>query len=464
MERRFTRRLALAFGATATLGTALAACQSQAPTPPATPVVVTQVVTQVVEKQVPVTQVVERQVQVTQVVTQVVQQQVVVTATALPEAKLEFWNGKPEMHPGLVNLGKIFKSRYPNITFNPTQFPIDAFGEKIKVAVASGSAPDLWEDQTRPVLDERSKTGWFLDLTGKVDAKLMVELAQNILTVNGKLWGVAVGTYQVGHEYNVDIFKQYDLKPPTTWEEQNNVMATLKKAGVTPESNSVKNLLYWNVLGNVASVLGNAGFVDLTTGNRKLTEAPLVAGIQQIVDMFDNGYFQKGVLGASYEESRSLAIVGKAAWVVSGPDLFTLAKQQNPKINLDWFPFAAGPGGKPATAGGTDPNWFANAKTKHPEEAATFLDWMVHPEGQQAQIDFIGLLPSITGMKVDDPVKQHILETPEVTPAWYQNPITIAADNVSDDLPDLLAHKLSPADYMAKTQKKIDEAIAKQKG
>jgi raffinose/stachyose/melibiose transport system substrate-binding protein len=442
---------------------ALAACQPQVVEKVVTQVVekekivekpVDRVVTQVVEKQ--VTQVVEKQ------VTQIVEKQVVVAPTALPAVNLEFWYSKPEFKRPLENIMKLFKAENPNVTITVSTFG-EAFEAKLKSALASGTAADMWADRAQPGLAERVKDDQFLELTGKVDTKTMFPLAVANGTDKGKLWAVCVGGFAVGMGYDADLFEKNGFKAPKTWEEWTDLNKEIVKAGVIPIINAGKeaNHTYWVQQGLWDSVLGQAGFEEMIAGKRKLTDPGLVAAVKLFVDWNDAGYIQKGMLGTQYFEAKAMFATNKGAVSSSGPDDFKGYKEVNAKGNWLWFAFPPPKsGGKPASVSGNDPTWVANKKTKSPDTAVKFLDWAVHDNGQQAFVDFYGGMPVIGSIKVEDPVRQTMLDTPEKVTAWFhRTPTSKATDPFTKNSPAVFLHEMTPEQYCKAIQDVIDATI-----
>jgi raffinose/stachyose/melibiose transport system substrate-binding protein len=462
---RVSRRGFLHGGLALTGAAALAAC-GQAQAPPATPQVIEKVVTQVVEKQVEkqVTQVVEKQ--VTSVVTQVVEKQVqvVVTPTALAQVTLDFWYSKPEFKHPLENIMKLFRLANANVVINVTTFGNEEFEPKLKTALAAGTAADMWADRAQPGLADRVKDGQFLELTKKVDTSMMYPLAVNNGTDKGKLWAVCVGGFAVGMGYDAEFFDQNGLKPPTTWDEWTALNTQIKKLGKIPIINAGKeaNHTYWVQQGLWDSVLGEAGFEDMVTGKRKITDPDLVAAVKLFVDWNDAGFIQKGMLGTQYEEAKAMFATNKGEISSSGPDDFKGYLQVNPKGKWLWFAFPPPntSGGKADAVAGNDPTWVANLKTKSPDSCVKFLDWAVHQDGQQAFVDLYGGLPVISTIKIDDPIRQTMVETPEHVTAWFHRvPTSKATDPFQKNSPAVFLHEMTPEQYCASIQKAIDDAI-----
>ena len=67
------------------------------------------------------------------------------------------------------------------------------------------------------------------------------------MTVQGKQYGVPYTYYQWGIYYRKDIFEQYGIAEPKTWEELKSASATLKENGVTPFTIGTKYL--WTAAG-----------------------------------------------------------------------------------------------------------------------------------------------------------------------------------------------------------------------
>ena len=465
-KSRFTRRsFLMGLGASAALPI-LAACQPQVVERTVeVPVVIKETV--VVEKIVEMERIVEKPVEIEKevIVEKEVERVVIVEPTALPPVEMNFWYGKPEFRVPLQNIMKLFRlskgASHINITV--TTFPNDVAEAKLKTALAAGvgQAPDFWADQGRPILDERSKEGNFLELTGRVDQSLMLPIAKDQMTVEGKLWGIAAGTFAVGLGYDVDLFDDNGFKVPTTWDEFDLLCQDVQDIGHQPMIAAGKDLAhtYWYFLGMTASALGNDGYVELTQGMRKLTDDENVTAWSRIVNWAEKGWIQKGFLGTGYEEAKALFANNQCAFASAGPDDFKGYLQVNPNGNWLWFPYPASPfTNKSAHVSGTDPNWFAYSKTDYPDEAVRFLDWAVHVEGQTAFMDLYGGLPAIKNMEIDDPVRSAMNRTPETMPGWWQRRETVNTGGpMGKNQAALFGGQMSLEEYAGEVQATIDE-------
>ena len=114
-----------------------------------------------------------------------------------------------------------FKAAYPDIEVTLNTFDHEAYKTAIRNFLAS-DAPDicLWfaGNRMKFFVDE----GLFMDISdvwAKEGLNDSMSATKSALTVNGKQYGVPWGYYQWGVYYRKDIFDQYDLSEPASWEE-----------------------------------------------------------------------------------------------------------------------------------------------------------------------------------------------------------------------------------------------------
>jgi multiple sugar transport system substrate-binding protein len=133
-------------------------------------------------------------------------------------ATITFWAWTPDIQ-SQVNL---FQKKYPNIKVNlvnPGQGP-PAY-QKFRTALKGGGAPDVMQLEFS-YINSYKITGDLLDLSpyGANDIKGdFVDFAWNQVAEGDKVYAIPQDAGPMGMLYREDIFKQYGLTVPKTWEE-----------------------------------------------------------------------------------------------------------------------------------------------------------------------------------------------------------------------------------------------------
>ena len=222
-----------------------------------------------------------------------------------------------------------FKAEYPEIDVTLNTFDHEAYKTAIRNFLAS-DPPDvaLWfaGNRMKFFVDQ----GLIMDVSDLwEDAGFNDSMASSkaAFTVDGNQWGVPWGYYQWGVFYRQDIFDQYGLDVPETWDEFLEVGDTLADNGITPVTIVTKFL--WTAGGwfdylNLR-INGYDYHMDLTAGEASYLDPELDEVFDVWGDLIDRGFFLENHATYSWQEAQAPFINGNAAMYLIGnfitPDL-----------------------------------------------------------------------------------------------------------------------------------------------
>jgi len=138
--------------------------------------------------------------------------------------KLTIWLGYPETLEAYKLAEAEFKSRYPNVQIEILTFELREFEAKLAVAVPTGAGPDILALHDF-IFPRYFEAGALLetppDLTQTVNNVAILDGAfKNLVTREGKVWGVPWWSGRNGLFYNLDHLKAAGLSgPPKTYAE-----------------------------------------------------------------------------------------------------------------------------------------------------------------------------------------------------------------------------------------------------
>jgi multiple sugar transport system substrate-binding protein/raffinose/stachyose/melibiose transport system substrate-binding protein len=214
--------------------------------------------------------------------------------------------------------------------------------------------------------------------------------------------------------YRKDIFDQYGLEAPETWDEFLQVCETLKSNGVTPITIGTKyrwTAAAWFDYLNMR-VNGPEFHIDLMLGKESYDDPRVLTVFTDYwTPLIENGYFVEDPAAYSWSEAIPFMLEGKAAMYLMG-DFLRDSYPDEEEDKLDFFRFpiidAAVPVGEDAPTDG----FLIAANAQHVEEAKRFIGYLGGVEAQQFFADELGRLP--TNMEVDTssftPMQQKGLE------------------------------------------------------
>ncbi len=370
-------------------------------------------------------------------------------------ASLRLWSNHPEWKDALRrNLDVFEQSSGIKVALEPKPGP--EYLQILSTTMQAGEGPDLPGIPPGPLVSQFFKSGYIVDLTGKVHADRLLDIVQQRVVRDGKVLGTPFGKYTVGVYYHTDVFAKHGLQPPRTWEDLKAICQTLKRAGVTPlmmpARDGVIPAFYYML--TASSVMGPVGFVDLLAGKRKLTDADLVAAAQLLLDLVP--YYPEGFAAISYAEGKATFARGATAMILGGTADYAGYVAVNKDVKLDFFAFPP-PGatsGVPATVSGLELIYTVNAKGKHVDAAVQFVDWLTTPESNALFASSI-TLPTVKGVVPgNNPIwAKQVQEAKHDVPTWRDVDATAPVwTALTRNMQAVLLNQLKPAELGQRAQ------------
>ena len=157
--------------------------------------------------------------------------------TPLPPAELTLLSFGSEGSWGVAEeaLTGLFREQQPNV-----EFKISDYGDSPSAYLAASPVPDIMVISPGALLDRAVANGQVLDLTDLWQQAGLTEDypagLRELSAREGKQYFVPVANTWTAIYFNKEIFEQYGLEPPQTWDEFIAVSETLLDNGVTPLS------------------------------------------------------------------------------------------------------------------------------------------------------------------------------------------------------------------------------------
>lgn len=129
-----------------------------------------------------------------------------------------------------------YMDEHPNVTIEVEALDDESYKTKFKAYAAGSSMPDLVNIWCSPsFLDEVVEAGVLAELNADDYTDYgFSEGSLDGVTYDGKLYGLPRNTDVLGFYYNKDLFAQYNLEVPTTWDELLTAAQTFQEAGIIP--------------------------------------------------------------------------------------------------------------------------------------------------------------------------------------------------------------------------------------
>lgn len=362
-----------------------------------------------------------------------------------------------------------FSKENPKYTVDVQAMQNDAYKTKLKIALSSNTAPDIFFSWTGGQMNEYVDANKIVDLTPYMTKDnykdRFMDAAINQATYKDKIWGVPVENTSVAmFFYNKDLFAKYNLQVPKTTKELETVCDTLKKNGIIPFSLANKTQwtgsMYYMYL--VDRIGGADAFKAAAGRTGSFEDDAFKQAGTTIQDWVKKDYFNKGFNGLDEDsgQSRTLLYTGKAAMTLMGSWFLSTAAGENKDFmsKVGSFPFPAVEGGKGdanSVVGTVGDNFYhISAASKDPDGAFKAIQYMIDDTAVQKRIE-AGRVPPLKSTKVSDPLLQNVLDAVQKAPSvqlWYDQ-------YLSPELGDLHKSTTQALFGLTKTPEQVDKEM-----
>lgn len=307
----------------------------------------------------------------------------------------------PSVAEAAKALADAFMAKNPDVKIDIEVRPGGSEGDNIvKTRLATGEMADLFNYNSGSLFQALNPKQNLLDLTDEAWQKKVDPLFRMVVTKDNRVYGAPYETAMGGGIfYNKKIYAELGLKVPKTWDEfMKNNAAIKAKGGIAPVVQTYKD--GWSsqifLLGDFHNVAAaEPKFSDeYTAGRAKFATTPAARrGFEYLEEIHKAGYLNDDFAAASYDEGLRMVASGKGAHY---PMLtFAIGPLVANNKNYNDVGLFAIPGTDPAKNGLTawmNAGVYAPKTTKHPAEVKRFLDFLVSPDGCEAQTKAIGAM------------------------------------------------------------------------
>ncbi|MEJ6402816.1 ABC transporter substrate-binding protein [Yoonia sp. 2307UL14-13] len=301
-----------------------------------------------------------------------------------------------------------FAELHPDLNIELTIVDREAWKTQIRNALGA-NPPDVvnWyaANRMRPYVD----AGLFADISDLWAEPEFEALAstKGAMTLDDKQWGVPYTYYQWGVYYRKDIFEEYGLEEPTTWEEEKANCQTLLDNGIKCYTIGTKFL--WTAGGwfdYINSRTNGYDFhIELATGQVPWTDDRVRQTFANWRELIDMGAFIDDHQTYSWQEALPFMVNGEAASYLMGN--FSVAAFRDGGLTDDQLDFYQFPKINPdvdyAEDAPTDTFHIASG-AQNMDAAKEFLRFVTSAENQTKinSGDALGQLPVNANASIDD--------------------------------------------------------------
>ncbi len=346
-----------------------------------------------------------------------------------------------------------FEASHPGFKVADEHILNEAYKTKLKISFGANQPPCVFASWGGGPLREYVAADQVVDLTPYLDAdpafkNRFLTASFGAVTTDGKIYGLpAENTTIAVVFYNKEMFAQYELTPPKTWDELLHVISVLNEHNIAPFALANKNkwtgsMYYGYLVDRIGGPDAFANAAQRKNGGSFEDLAFIEAG-ERVQELVKAGAFQKGFNGADYDvgASRRLLYTGKAAMELMGTWEASTVQNENPAFSdkLGFFLFPSVPDGKgdPNDVLGTlGDNFFSvSAACPYRDEAVDLIKLLTDDTAAAGRLEDKRIMPLKT-IKTDDPFLGNVYDIVVKAPSvqlWYDQELTPKLGEIHKD-------------------------------
>ncbi|MCT1902403.1 ABC transporter substrate-binding protein [Oceanobacillus sojae] len=336
--------------------------------------------------------------------------------------ELEMYSWRTEDRSAYEEIIAAFEEENPDIKIKFNPFEATEYNTILTNALVSGTGPDIV--QLRPYTGARTiaDNGYLValdDIEGLDNFdETYLEAAQGS---DGNTYGIPLSLNIGLIYYNIDIFNEYGLEPPETWDDFIAVSQELKNNGVTPLSVGGREAWLLSMLHGVITptAYGGNDFVeDITEGEADLTDPRMMESLDRMEELTE--YIADDFMALDDADSTALFYTEEAAMYVNGDFQLEVLENSNPDLSIGVIPgFKEEGSDDPLVMNWVDGSYGVVEGTEHEEEALKFMEFMASPEFGQLFTDNLTRVSAVEGVTASHDIVKQIMEASEANSTPY---------------------------------------------
>ena len=293
-----------------------------------------------------------------------------------------------------------FHQANPDITVKVQVTPWEQYWTKLKTAATGGAAPDVfWMNESN--FATYANGGVLANLSDRIkgssiDMKNYIDIQTKAYSWKGDVYGIPKDIDAIGLWYNKTLFQQAGVQPPTadwTWDDMVAAAQKLTDPATGVYGIAAQPAAQQAYYSTIPQTGGQVISADKKKSGYDTPEA--IKGIQVWVDLINKYHVSPTLQQMTDTDPDSMFTSGKVAMIYEGSwAAAEFADIPYAKANADVAPMPKldKPGGVSNGLGNV-----MSAKTKHPDQAWKFLEFLGSKKAEEAQADAGIVIPAYKG-------------------------------------------------------------------
>lgn len=298
---------------------------------------------------------------------------------------LKLYNDKGAWKPYFIKVGELAKKQIGSMLSPVGYTDENTYQAFIKASLRTNVKPDLFTwatgGQLKDLVQQHAVADTSAIWADAIKKGYLPRQLEKYYTIAGKQYCVPLNVAYWGMFYNKHIFAKYNLQPPTTWSDFQNILTTLKSHGVTPmyQTSTLFSFVWFEQL-----LAGSdpQEYNALSTGKAKYTDKPVVNAMKTWSQEEKAGYFSDP---SSKTQPQAMLKAGQVAMVPFGTWFNTsmTAEGEKPGVDYGFFVIPNENPSLPKTSLIFETGPLCSlADAPHLQDSMRALNWWLTPDAQ----------------------------------------------------------------------------------
>jgi len=367
-----------------------------------------------------------------------------------------------------------WRTDYPNIEIEIYSTDNEAYKSKIKTAIATGEAPDVFFCWGRGFSQPFAEAGALLAFDEYLTDGTLDKLNPGALvnyTFDGKVYGLPFIMW-VGVLYcNTELFDRYGAALPETNDDLLAAVEVFRRNGLTPIAVGAKDgwpaMFYQNIY--TLRAAGADACNSALSGGGRFDDPLMTLGVQKLIDLIGARAFDPNALNFSYDDAKYSFLYGEApmlyqgSWFAGEIQDSRESKVYDKVVALNWPSLPDGIGDQNDILGGAIDCFMVSSKTKFKEESVAFVKYITQNMSKRSFEFGAGISPwkiDISDIETSPLVKQIIdisASSESSVLAWDTSLSGKAADELKILSQRIFAGQITAQEFVGQMQKQAQQ-------
>lgn len=294
------------------------------------------------------------------------------------EIVLEVWSHHGgDQAETLASLGERYSAATgKNVKINYTEIAWDDYiGTKLTTAFAAGDGPDIFTT-CPPEMPRYVSAGVTMPLNDYLTDEMLADFTQSYIdtvTFDGNICAIPTQGELLALFYDIDLFEQEGIAPPTTWEEMieaAKALTTETRAGLTMRIADDTSIIF-----NWLPFLWMTGadVLDPETRTSLLDQPGVAESVQLYTDLMTSGALN--AKPSRNADEIGILCEGETAMQICGCWAISSIENDYPDANIGVIPYPVQNAGDATSSAAGGWSMVVNAQSEHADVAAELLTW-----------------------------------------------------------------------------------------